>query len=52
MKKIDFSMTNHWKCLHDWIEFRLFDMVIDIEKEYFWIEIVLCNFEFSWSRIK
>jgi hypothetical protein len=47
---VDF--INHWLCLKDWLEFVLFSIICDNDKEYFYLEIKILNFEFIWTKDK
>jgi hypothetical protein len=42
------GITNHWKCCKDWLEFKLFDIIIDYDNHY--VELVILNFEFNWYK--
>ena len=50
MKKIHFDFTNHWLCLKDWLEFKLFSVIFDYQDtDYKYLEITILNFEFSFN---
>lgn len=43
------GIVNHWVCLKDWFEFKLFDIIYDYKDEkYLYLEITVLNFEFVW----
>jgi hypothetical protein len=45
---MNFTYDNHWKCLKDWLEFTLFKIILDRDKEYWYLEITILNFEVIW----
>ena len=48
-----FDFENHWKCCKDWLEFTFFKIIYDYkEKDYFYLEIIILNFEFIWNGEK
>lgn len=50
---MNFSFTNHWECLKDWMEFNLFSIIFDYqERDYKYLEITILNFEFvfHWGK--
>lgn len=48
-----FDFINHWECCKDWLEFILFSLIIDRDIDYFYLQIIILNFEFIlWSTKK